>query len=109
MQTSGKKRWEGVFTRAWFTLAAVAVAAITIWQINVTRAAETVPISQTEPSARPDGTAAHPYPDANQCPANSDLVFWPSGGPAPSFPASISVCFVESQNSGPDRAEARDR
>jgi hypothetical protein len=108
MQTSGKKRWEWVFTRAWFILAAVAVAAITIWQINGTQAAETAAISQTEPPARPDGTAAHPYPDASQCPANSDLVFWPSGGPAPSFPASISVCFVDSQNSGPDRVEMRD-
>ncbi|MFZ0237600.1 MAG: hypothetical protein WAL37_09570 [Xanthobacteraceae bacterium] len=108
MQTSGKNRWEWVFPLAWFILAVVTVAAITIWRINGTQAAETA-ISQTGPPASPDGSAAHPYPDASQCPANNDLVFWPSGGLAPSFPASISVCFVESQNSGPDRVEVRDR
>ena len=96
MHTSDKNRW-----------AAVAIAAITIWRINATQA-ETATISQTEPPAKPDGTAAHPYSDASQCPAGSDLVFWPSGGPAPSFPVRISVCFVESQNSGPDRVEIRD-
>jgi hypothetical protein len=89
MRASGKNRW-----------AAVAVAAVTVWQINSAEA-ETATISQAQLLAKPDGTAAHPFPDASQCSADSDLVFWPSGGPAPSFPTSISVCFVESRNSGP--------
>jgi hypothetical protein len=114
MQTSRKNRWERV-PREWFFLLVLAIAAmavITIWRISGTQAEITGTISQTEPTLRPDGTAAHPYADASQCPARTDLVFWPSGRSMPTFPASISVCFVGNQsfeNGGPDRVEMRDR
>ena len=114
MQTSRKNRWERV-PREWCLLlgfAAVAVAVITIWRISGTQAEITGTISQTEPPVRPDGTAAHPYSDASECPTHTDLVFWPSGRLVPSFPASISVCFVGNEsfeNGGSDRVEVRDR
>jgi hypothetical protein len=69
-------------------------------------------VSQAEPPAKQDGTPAHPYSDAGQCPARTDVVFWPSGNSVPSIPPSISVCFVGNQpfeNSGPARIEVRDR
>jgi hypothetical protein len=114
MQTSRKNHWERV-PREWFlllALAAAAVTVITIWRISGTQAEITGTISQTEPPVRPDGTAAHPYSDASQCPTHTDLVFWPSGRLVPSFPASISVCFVGNEsfeNGGPDRVEVRGR
>jgi hypothetical protein len=41
-----------------------------------------------------DGTPAHPYGDASQCPLSTDLVFWPNSHSIPSLPPTISVCFV---------------
>ena len=41
-----------------------------------------------------DGTPAHPYADAGQCPLSTDLVFWSNSRSIPSMPRSISVCFV---------------
>jgi hypothetical protein len=114
MQTSRKNHWERVPREGFLllALAAAAVAVITIWRISGTQAEITGTISQTEPPVRPDGTAAHPYSDASQCPTHTDLVFWPSGRLVPSFPASISVCFVGNEsfeNGGPDRVEVRGR
>jgi hypothetical protein len=113
MQTSQKNCWSRISSRGLYIahLAAIVVALITIWRITDTQAQITGTISQTEPPVRPDGTAAHPYSDASQCPDRTDLVFWPTGRSVPSFPASISVCFVGSQsfeNSGPDRIEVRE-
>jgi hypothetical protein len=87
-------------------------AVIAILQINSTKDEITGTISQTEPPIQQDGTPAHPYSDASQCPARTDLVFWPSGRSVPSIPPSISVCFVGNQpfeSSGPVRVEMRDR
>jgi hypothetical protein len=114
MQTSRKNRWERVPRQGFLLLgfAAVVVAVLTIWRISGTQAEITGTISQTEPPVRPDGTAAHPYSDASQCPTHTDLVFWPSGRLVPSFPASISVCFVGNEsfeNGGSDRVEVRER
>jgi hypothetical protein len=100
MQTSGKKRCEWVFTRAWFTLAAVPVAAITIWQINGTRAAETVPISQTEPSARPDGTAAHPYPRPANAQPTAIWFFGRAVGRRPVFPQAYRSALLKVRMAG---------
>ena len=86
-------------------------AVIAILQINSTKDEITGTISQTEPPIQQDGTPAHPYSDASQCPARTDLVFWPSGRSVPSIPPSISVCFVgdrSSANGGSD-VEVRDR
>ncbi len=64
-------------------------------------------ISRVEPTAMQDGTPAHPYADANQCPPSTDLVVWPKNGNSiPSIPPEISVCFVGDQSfnnsAGPD-------
>jgi uncharacterized Zn-binding protein involved in type VI secretion len=55
-------------------------------------------ISKAEPAVTQDGTPAHPYADASQCPSNTDLIIWPSGRSVPSMPAGISVCFVGDQS-----------
>jgi uncharacterized Zn-binding protein involved in type VI secretion len=55
-------------------------------------------ISKAEPSVMQDGTPAHPYTDASQCPSNIDLIIWPSGRSVPSLPPGISVCFVGDQS-----------
>jgi hypothetical protein len=48
-------------------------------------------VSKTEPAVTQDGTPAHPYADASQCPSNTDLIIWPSGRSVPSLPPGISV------------------
>jgi hypothetical protein len=61
-------------------------------------------VSKAEPSIKPDGTAAHPFADASQCPSSTDLVIWPNGRAIPRLPPGISVCFVGAQSfntSGP--------
>jgi hypothetical protein len=61
-------------------------------------------VSKAEPAIRQDGTAAHPYADASQCPSSTDLVIWPNGRAIPRLPPGISVCFVGAQSfntSGP--------
>jgi uncharacterized Zn-binding protein involved in type VI secretion len=55
-------------------------------------------VSKTEPPIMQDGTPAHPYADASQCPSNTDLIIWPSGRAVPSVPPGISVCFVGDQS-----------
>jgi len=68
-------------------------------------------VSKAEPPIKQDGSPAHPYADASQCPSNTDLIIWPSGHSIPSLPPGISVCFVGGQSfndSGPD-VQARQR
>jgi hypothetical protein len=55
-------------------------------------------VSKTEPTLKQDGTPAHPFADANQCPSSTDLIIWPSGRSVPSLPPGISVCFVGGQS-----------
>jgi hypothetical protein len=55
-------------------------------------------VSKVEPALQQDGSPAHPFADASQCPSSTDLIFWPSGRLVPSLPAGISVCFVGSQS-----------
>lgn len=73
------------------TVAVVAIAGIAFLQRTQAEMAGTV--AQTA-QVGPDGTAAHPYADASQCPAHTDVVFWPSVLQIPDFPANLSVCFV---------------
>jgi uncharacterized Zn-binding protein involved in type VI secretion len=61
-------------------------------------------VSKAEPPIKQEGSPAHPYADASQCPSNTDLIIWPSGSSVPSLPPGISVCFVGGQSfndSGP--------
>ena len=55
-------------------------------------------VSKAEPPIKQDGSPAHPYADASQCPSNTDLIIWPSGRSVPSLPPGISVCFVGDQS-----------
>ncbi len=55
-------------------------------------------ISKAEPPIKQDGTPAHPYADASQCPSSTDLVIWPNGRSVPSLPPGIAVCFVGGQS-----------
>jgi len=115
MQATGKidgRTWVRRGRFVLLTLIGVAVAAIAFSQSNGSKDEITGTLSQSEPPIKQDGTPAHPYSDANQCPARTDLIFWPSGRSVPSIPPSISVCFVGNQpfeSSAPDRVEIRDR
>ena len=83
----------------------IGIAGVAVRQTNGPKDDITGTFSQAEPSNKQDGSPAHPYADANQCPPRTDLVFWPSGRSVPSIPPGISVCFVGDQsfeNSGPD-------
>ena len=55
-------------------------------------------VSKAEPPVRQDGTPAHPYADASQCPSSTDVVIWPRDRAVPSIPPGISVCFVGNQS-----------
>jgi uncharacterized Zn-binding protein involved in type VI secretion len=68
-------------------------------------------VSKAEPPVTQDGTPAHPYADASQCPSNTDLIIWPSGRLVPSLPPGISVCFVGDQsfNDGDSGVQVRQR
>lgn len=61
-------------------------------------------VSKAEPPLKQDGTPAHPFADASQCPSSTDLIIWPRDRAIPSVPPGIAVCFVGTQsfnNSGP--------
>ena len=55
-------------------------------------------VSKAEPALKQDGTPAHPFADASQCPSSTDLIIWPSGRAVPTLPPEISVCFVGEQS-----------
>jgi len=55
-------------------------------------------VSKAEPPIKQDGSPAHRYADASQCPSNTDLIIWPSGRSVPTLPPGISVCFVGGQS-----------
>ena len=90
-----RPRWTVLTRRDWAllsTFAAIAFAGIVVGHINdPTSGIGGVSIAEL---IKQDGTPAHPYPDASQCPLNTDLVFWPNNRSIPSMPPSISVCFV---------------
>jgi hypothetical protein len=90
---------------ACFTIVMIGVAGVALGQTNSPKDDITGTVSQAEPPNKQDGTPAHPYSDANQCPPRTDLVFWPSGRSVPSIPPGLSVCFVGTQSfevGGPD-------
>ena len=111
MQASGKIYDRERAPRDWLVLLTV-VAVIAIPQTSTAHDDITGTVSQTEPTIGQDGTPAHPYANASQCPANTDIIIWPSGRSVPSLPASISVCFVGNQPveiSGATPVQMRDR
>jgi uncharacterized Zn-binding protein involved in type VI secretion len=61
-------------------------------------------VSKAEPPIKQDGTPAHPFADASQCPSSTDLIIWPRDRAIPRVPPGIAVCFVGTQsfkNNGP--------
>jgi hypothetical protein len=90
-----------IFVRKWTrrdwallcAFAVIALAGIVVGHINAPTGGVMETASMFE-RLKQDGTPAHPYADANQCPLNTDLIFWANGRPIPSMPPSISVCFV---------------
>ena len=97
---------------AFVTIVVVGSAVIAMAQANAPEDDITATVSKAEPPTKRDGTRAHPYADASQCPPSTDLVIWPKEGRSiPGIPPSISVCFVgdrSSANGGSD-VEVRDR
>ena len=56
-------------------------------------------VAKADPPSKQDGTLAHPYADANQCPPKTDIVIWPEEWRSiPSIPSQFSVCFVGGQS-----------
>ena len=95
--------------RRWLASLTIIVGASTIAlrHINASENNITDTISKAEPPVVQYGTAMHPYADASQCPASTDVVFWPTNDrPVPNIPSEISVCFVGTgslTNAGPDQ------
>ena len=111
MRATGKTYDREPVPRDWLVLLTV-VAVIAIPQTSAANDDITGTVSQTEPAIEQDGTPAHPYADASQCLANTDIIIWPSGRSVPSMPPSISVCFVGNQPveiSGTAPVQMRDR
>ena len=111
MRATGKTYDREPVPRDWLVLLTV-VAVIAIPQTSTANDDITGTVSQTEPTIGQDGTPAHPYADASQCLANTDIIIWPSGRSVPSMPPSISVCFVGNQPveiSGTAPVQMRDR
>jgi hypothetical protein len=94
-------------------VASLAIALIGVAVVAVRADDITGTIAKAKPPSKQDGTLAHPYADANQCPSSTDIVIWPEEWhPIPSIPREFSVCFVGGQsknnNIGPD-LEVHDR
>jgi hypothetical protein len=93
--------FEKIYVRKWARrdwvllsiFAAIAIAGIVVGHLNdpTSGTAGTDSIAEL---IKQDGTSAHPYADASQCPLSTDLVFWPNSRSIPSMPPRISVCFV---------------
>jgi hypothetical protein len=66
-------------------------------------------VSRAEPAIKQDGTPAHPFADASQCPSSTDLIIWPNGRSVPSLPPGISVCFVGNQSFNDSTSDVRVR
>jgi hypothetical protein len=77
--------------REWVLLSTCAVIALTGIAVGYVYDTGTAAIIER---IKEDGTLAHPFADASQCPLNTDLVFWPNSRSIPSMPSGISVCFV---------------
>jgi hypothetical protein len=72
-----------------FAIVVIGIAAIAIKQTNRPQGDVTGTVSQTEPPAKHDGTAAHPYPDASQCPPEP---IWFFGQAVARSRASLRAC-----------------
>jgi hypothetical protein len=93
--------FEKIYLRKWTRrdwgllsiFAVIAIAGIVVGHVNDPTSGTTGTDLITE-LIKQDGSPAHPYVDASQCPLRTDLVFWPNSRSIPSMPPSISICFV---------------
>jgi hypothetical protein len=61
----------------WLAIFLVALAAIVARPGNAGPKGDTTgTVSKAEPPVKQDGTPAHPYADASQCPSSTDVVIW---------------------------------
>ena len=99
--------------RNWVLLsicAVIAVAGIVVGYINNTN--DTAGTDSIVEHIKQDGTLAHPYADASQCPPNTDIVIWlEEWRSIPNLPSVFSVCFVggQSKNNNGGGLEVRGR
>ena len=103
----GRRDWLVVFT----IILVVGVGGVSMRQIARASDDITGTVSKAVPPITQNGTPAHPFADASQCPPKTDLIFWPSGRAVPSIPPGISVCVVGNEPfevSGPDRVKVRE-
>jgi hypothetical protein len=108
-EKSYRLKWILQGSMAFFTIG-ISLATFALRQTSADDITGTV--SKAEPPNKQDGTPAHPYAVASQCPATTDIVIWPKNdSPVPSVPPGISVCFVGNQSfnsSGPEQIKIRD-
>jgi hypothetical protein len=88
------------------TIVLIGIAVVSVRADDITGT-----VSKAEPPTKQDGTPAHPYADASQCPPSTDVVIWPSGRTIPSIPLGISFCVVGNQsfNDSDPNVQVRDR
>jgi hypothetical protein len=93
--------FEKIYARKWTRrdwallsiFAIIALGGVAVGHLN-DRTSGTAGTGSIAALIKQDGTLAHPYADASQCPLSTDLVFWPNSRSIPSMPPRISVCFV---------------
>jgi len=81
--------------RDWVLLSVfvIALAGIVVGYINNTN--DTAGTDSIVERIKQDGTLAHPYAEASQCPSSTDIVIWPEEWHStPNIPREFSVCFV---------------
>jgi hypothetical protein len=99
---------------ALLTIVVIGLTTFALPQIKADNIADEITgtVSKAEPPNKQDGSPAHPYADASQCPPTADFIFWPKTERViPSIPPGISVCFVGNQpfnSSGPAQIRIRD-
>jgi hypothetical protein len=88
-------KWRRQGWMAFLTIIVIGIGTVTVGQTNDIKDNITGAVSKAEPQ---DGTLAHPYADANQCPSRTDIVIWPEEWRSiPNIPSVFSVCFVGGQ------------
>ena len=91
------------YTHKMRRLSGVAIIVIGITAVRADDIAGTV-ANREPPTKQEDGTLAHPYADANQCPPKTDIIIWPKEWRSdPSFPREFAVCYVMGQSKNNDK------
>ena len=90
-------------------LSVVAIIVIGITAVRADDINSTVAKAEP-PTKQEDGTLAHPYADANQCPPKTDIIIWPEEWRTdPSFPREFVICYVMGQSKNNDNQRVREQ